>query len=575
MTELSKQEVRILINKVSRSLQNNQLDEARYVFSTFAEHSTDDVELLLQLGSLSSSLGDNLRAVDFFTAALEQQPDNPQNMYYLAQAHTNVGNNEKARELLLSAIELNPDNHGPYLQLAMGQFNERRYSEALELLEKAMALKPSEPQIYLYLVYTLRELMRHDDALDYADKFIRLQPGGNSYVAKSRLLSEMGQTDEAATLLEKAIRSDRKCGIAYYELASIKKFSEQDESFINNTEQVLQQTLPTFDRSNIHYSLGKMYDDCKQWDRAIEHYKQANVISRVAIEPDAQNKRFKHVIKKIFNKKFFNRTTGFGSNSETPVFIVGMPRSGTTLLEQIIASHPEGAGAGEMAEISRLEHLIIPGHKMTDRELLQQLDKDRTRELADKYLEVLCENRTDAKRIVDKMPDNFLHLGFIYLLFPNARVIHARRNPLDTCLSCYFQAFDKIDYTNDLEWLARRYRFYREVMDYWYKTLPDGYIVDMQYEDIVQDPEFHIRQLIDICGLPWNDLCLEFYATDRAISTRSLWQARQPIYTSSSRRWVNYAPHLEQLAKGIKPYLDSEDLAELKRLGITVGGLFG
>ncbi|MDH5649193.1 MAG: sulfotransferase, partial [Gammaproteobacteria bacterium] len=274
--------------------------------------------------------------------------------------------------------------------------------------------------------------------------------------------------------------------------------------------------------------------------------------------------------RKYYDKELFEKARDLGSESETPIFVVGMPRSGTTLIEQIICSHPQGAAAGELKEIAHIAAQVFPSDSLSDygKELHNFLNKDTIRQYTDSYLQVLQNNRQHANRIVDKMPDNFFRLGLIKLLFPKAHIIHAIRNPLDTCLSCYFRPFTFVYWTYDLKWIGARYRFYRETMEYWKKILPANTIIDVDYDKLIENPAIQTRRIIESIGLPWDEHCLEFYKEQRAITTESVWQVRQPIYTSSSKRWMNYAPYLDALASELSNYLQPEDIEILKNHGI-------
>jgi hypothetical protein len=318
-----------------------------------------------------------------------------------------------------------------------------------------------------------------------------------------------------------------------------------------------------------------MYDDCKQWDKAFEHYRQGNLLKKRAFDPELPSKLFKQV-KKVFTRERLQEAEKLGSESEVPVFIVGMPRSGTTLIEQIIASHPEASGAGELQEIDRIAKRICPASDLTQYQGIcgANLTRSMLNEQADSYLKVLRKTRESASRITDKMPDNYFYLGLITMLFPRARIIHMIRNPLDSCLSCYFQCFNELAWSFDLEWLGKRYRFYREVMAYWRRVLPAGRILDVYYEQLIEDPETQSRRIVEHCGLAWDPGCLEFNKAQRAVNTASMWQVRQPIYRSSTRRWENYAPHLGELAKALGEYLE-EDQETLEAYGIKLRSRWG
>jgi hypothetical protein len=279
--------------------------------------------------------------------------------------------------------------------------------------------------------------------------------------------------------------------------------------------------------------------------------------------------------KNNYTQSLIQQTDTYGSDSEIPVFVVGMPRSGTTLIEQVIASHPGAAGAGELLDIGKIHaHICLRGENSASG-TNEALTKTSLTGYANAYLEELKKTREHAIRIVDKMPDSTVSLGLIYKLFPAARIIHAMRNPLDTCLSCYFQAFAGIPETYDMEWLGQRYRVYREAVNHWKALLPEGTILDVSYEQVVQDFETQAHRIIDFCDLPWDDRCLEFYKKSRPIVTASVWQARQPVYTTSSKRWVNYAKYLGPLAEQISDYLDKGDIAELEKHGVMLKRKWG
>jgi hypothetical protein len=264
--------------------------------------------------------------------------------------------------------------------------------------------------------------------------------------------------------------------------------------------------------------------------------------------------------------------TGLGHPSEQPVFVVGMPRSGTTLIEQMIASHPAAAGAGELAEIPRIAAEVFPAddRRRTARRARSELTAERVAELAETYLGVLRQGREGARRIVDKMPSNFFFLGLITTLFPKATIIHADRHPLDTCLSCFFQSFGVLPWSNDLRSIADFYAIYRDAMAYWRRVLPDGVILDVRYEELVEDPASQARRMIGHCDLEWDDAVLDFSQQKSIVRTASVAQARQPIYKTSKQRWTNYAAQLGDLATELAEYLE-DDRELLARHGIELG----
>jgi len=569
MEELDNHQLSYLAQRAIHYLNDNQRDKAGLIYSQLVDNDTDDIEAIYNLGVLSMMLGENSNAIDYFSHAIELQPDNSNHHFMLANACFNDGKTSEAKDALQKSMELNPENPAPYIKLGQYEFQARNYPQAIELYEKAIALKPGQPGPYFELVIALRYVGRHQQALEYARKMVKLDPSAASHDCLGRTYSEMGDVDNARRHIEKAISLDATYGASYYDLSNLKKYSSSDRALITRIENNLRKQMPARERSLMHFALGKIYDDCGEWDSAFENYRQANMLVKDAVEPTAEPVYFKRA-KKVYTGSLLKRAKELGDDSRLPVFIVGMPRSGTTLLEQIVASHPQAAGAGELAEIAAVELRLFPDDHSFSRAGIGSLTKNVISEQASIYLEKLREGRETVSRVVDKMPDNFLRLGLIHMLFPQATIIHAVRNPLDTCLSCYFQAFRFVRMSYDLDWLANYYNFYREVMDYWKKILPEGAIVDISYDRLIENPETISRDLIEACGLQWDPACLEFYKADRAVTTTSLWQVRQPVYASSRRRWLHYANHVSGLAKRLKKYLDDDDAAELEKRGIHV-----
>lgn len=562
------------IQRANQLLEKGQQDSAQLIFDQLAQEEITDTHTLAQFGELAFRLGEKVRAINALSKAVESSPENAAYLDLYAQVLIDIHNYSKSTKLLEKAIHLNPDFHLPYIRLASIYLETYNFQQAIPLLEKAISLKPGEPLTYVYYINALRYTDRHEDALKYAQKLLRLTPNNPAnHEILARVLIELGKLDDARAQLEKTLRIDPTYGPAYNSLTDITKFTPESEAIIRQAEAALKLPMRVENRALILFSLGKTYDDCKQWDKAFEHYRQANLLSKPAIEDStaAAVKRFKKT-RKTYNKKFIANTTHLGSDSEIPVFVVGMPRSGTTLIEQIISSHSQGAGAGELTAIDQIEKTICPDESLSDYDKLLRasLTKELIHKHARDYLEVLTKNHTNTNRIVDKMPDNFLYLGLINLLFPNAHIIHAIRNPLDTCLSCYLQPFTYIKWSHDLDWIAARYHMYREFMDYWKEVLPENKIIHMHYEDIIDNPETQIRGLISACDMPWEDQCLQFHKKERAITTASVWQARQPIYQSSRMRWVHYAPFLKALANKLSHFLSDEDFAEFERQGIRI-----
>ena len=547
-----------------------RLSEAHAIFNQLTEIETDDLETIVNLGWIALSLRENVDAIYYYSRACDLRPGNTDYMFSLANALANAGELSEASAILFEVIEINPKMAAAYARLgAMSNFA-GEYEQAVEYLEKAIELKPSNPDAYFGIIVALKNTDRYEESLAYAKKLIRLKKSAENYTSLSNVQMELGDIDEAVRSVQRAIELDDTHGFAYVNLAQIRKFTNDDLPFMQRTEKVLNKSMPAQNRATIEFSLGKMYNDIKQWDKAFEHYRQGNTLAREAIDPTADYDRSLRNNKKQFPKSLFQQQDLAGSGSEVPVFVIGMPRSGTTLIDQIISAHPEGGSVGEASEIGFIQSSMFSKRGEDADTEARGITQPVLEKYAQKYLGFVGGCNEAASRIVDKMPANFQSAGLIHLLFPNARIIHAVRNPLDTCLSCYFQYFMTNPFAFDFDWLAKRYRYYMRTMEYWKSVLPAGTIYDFSYDEVVADPESRIPALVEHVGLEWDDACMAFHQAQRTIRTASLWQARQPLYKSSSRRWVNYAAHIEVLAKGLADYLDDQDREELARHGIKV-----
>jgi hypothetical protein len=302
---------------------------------------------------------------------------------------------------------------------------------------------------------------------------------------------------------------------------------------------------------SLHFALGKCHDDTKDYDKAFPHFLAGCKLKRAKLTYDPANavRQFAGVME-IFDKATIDRLRGAGDPSDVPVFVLGMPRSGTTLTEQIIASHPDVYGAGELHDLLRIAERNITGATtpVTFPDNLRALDQKTLTAWGTEYVAGLKQRAPNAKRITDKMPANFFAVGLIHLMLPNAKIIHVNRNPVDTCLSCFTRLFNrKQEHTYDLAELGQYYVHYARLMEHWRKILPAGAFLDVQYEDIVANQETQARRMVEYCGLEWNDACLDFHNTKRSIRTASVTQVRQPIYKTSVERWRHYEKFLGPL----------------------------
>lgn len=555
------------IESAHRELRSDRRINAVIAYEKVAK--LDDLDAVVQtaLGHLSLELDGAFQAIGHFQKALDIEPDNAHYFGFLGLALHRDRRSAEAIEAYERARLGDPDNAMVLNGLGAIYLNRGDIEQALPLLSRAAELKPSDSTIRINYAAALADNDEHEAALKQAEKGLKQDPDNmNAHQTYGRILAEMGRVPDAVKHFEKTLRQHQLCGLAYDQLARLKKYSDQDKPFIQKAERVLSLSMPAQDRYAIHFALGKMYDDCQNFEQSFEHYRQANLLKKKKFDLKKPRKTFEQV-KKMFNAKSLPKYQAMGNPSELPVFIVGMPRSGTTLMERMITSAENTAGAGELYEMTRIAELIAPSEEPRQFARLAQanLTPENISQYADDYLRIARQAGPDAIRIVDKMPGNYVNLWLISILFPNATIIFARRHPLDVALSCYFQNFATLPWADDLQSIAAVYRLQREIMDYWKSVLPPGKIVEVEYERLVEEPEIHGKRMLEACGLEWRGDGFDRYKKEQVIKTASLWQVRQPIYQSSKMRWTKYAPQLADIAAELADFLhdDREQLAEL------------
>jgi len=365
-------------------------------------------------------------------------------------------------------------------------------------------------------------------------------------------LQQLGQQKDAITRYEQALAIMPDFAKAHRNLSMIKPKLEQ-ASIIEKL--LTKPTVPKKDAMHYQYALGNLYNDAKSYTKAFEHYLKANSLKRKSITYDSQNHSdYVDGLITSYSKRYFQEKAAFGSDSELPVFIVGMPRSGTTLTEQIVSSHPQVYGAGELISFNYFDRAIAKQFEASSPypECLSLLNSLMANKFSEKYLKELDGYSQNAKRITDKLPGNYFRIGLIKALFPKARIIHCKRNALDTCTSIFSLYFPQgHNYSFDLTELGRHYIDYERLMAHWRSLFPDE-IFDVQYEELVMNQETVSRQLIEHLGLEWDEKCLEFDKNKRAVRTASNLQVRKPIYKSSINRWKRYEKQLGPLLEILK-----------------------
>lgn len=504
----------------------------------------------------------NLREAErIYRDVLLRDPENVDALRLLAGIAMRAKQWGDAEVLLQKALDIAPDFYQGWMDLGLAHQEQDDIEAALEAYDRAVRLEPGRPGGYAASGTTRAMAGRHDEALDYFDKAIAADdshPGalaGRGHVQKT-----IGRQDEAIASYRECIRRNPEYGEAYWSLANLKTFRFDDEEVVA-MQSLLDAEIGDESRANFQFALGKAFEDAGDYDRAFAYYRDGNENrrSRESYDPVQTIDQHDQFIE-VFDRDFLRGHAGQGCPSTAPIFIVGLPRSGSTLIEQILASHPDVEGTHELPELSRVARST--GTRRHDRRIYPQAVRDIAAEdlagFGERYLQRTERHRELMRpRFTDKMPNNFVHVGLVSLILPNAKIIDARRHPLDSCLGSYKQLFARGQpFTYDLFELGEFYLQYVRLMDHWHEVLP-GKVLEVHYEDVVADLEQQVRRILDFCGLPWSDSCLKFYESARAVKTASSEQVRQPIYSSSVDLWRRYEAHLGPLIDVLGPLLET------------------
>ncbi len=512
----------------------------------------NDAKHLLALGNHSIAQGDYDEAIDVFQDLIKLNPRHAIALNNLGAALFKVGRYKEAEGCFQQAIKVTADYADPHSNLGNLLLMRGYFADAERSFRYALKINPrfvdARNNLGLALVnsYSLR------DAKSNFEKILKVEPRSTGALLGLALVAKTdGRFDDAGIMLNRALRIDPNMPAALASFASVRKMTTADSGWLQNAEKVAASGIAPSDESELRFAIGKYYDDVEDFKPAFHNYKRANDLLRPLAEPydrEAQE-RFADNLIQAYTRESFAGVAAGASSSNKPIFVLGMPRSGTSLTEQIIASHPSARGAGEL---NFWAHAALE-HESAIRQGL--VEESMRRKLAETYLRVLEARSGDALRIVDKATANNHYLGLIHSVFPNARIIYMQRDPIDTCLSCYFQKFPpSLNFTMDLSELAHYYRDHHRVMAHWRAVLPLGTILEVPYAELVTDQVGWTRKILDFLSLEWNERCLNFHSTPRAVVTASFWQVRQKVYTNSVQRWHNYK-------KFIAPLLSLGDLA--------------
>ncbi len=511
--------------------------------------------------NLATTLRDLKRFEDSVAAyrrALALKQDDPEILNSLALALKDLDREDEAIATLRRSLAIESGNEKTLLYLGTILTEARRTDEAARLIEQALALAPDNADIVNAMGRIAFDRVQHEAALTYFRRALAMKPDlADAYNNMGNVLKELGQLEAAQAAFLRSLELDPNCTGAYVNFADGHRFSADDPRLSAMADLASRpQALTQTDRMQLDFALAKAYADIKDHRRSFSHLRRGNDAKRaqVAYDEAAIMDTFDR-IERVVCADLIQRMSGMGDASNRPIFILGMPRSGTTLVEQILASHPDVFGAGELKAMNDVVGQAPgpDGAAVFYPDYLPTLDAPGLKRMAARYLAEAGMSAGNAPHFTDKMPSNYYFVGLIHLMLPNARIIHTLRDPVDTCLSCYSKLFaGEQSHTYDMGELGRYHRRYQRLMDHWRRVLPPGRMLDVRYESVVEDVEAEARRIIDYCGLPWDERCLRFHETERPVRTASAVQVRKPIYGASVGRWRPYAKLIGPLLEALE-----------------------
>ena len=491
---------------------------------------------------------------------LKKHPTEVTAIKMLADIGIKMGQLKDASNLLERCLELAPSFHAARHAYAMVLMRRQEPEAAIDEAEKLLAQDPDNPNFLTLKAAILNRIGDQEGALEIYERVLKDYPNqARAQMSYGHTLHAVGRIDESVEAYKTCIRLSPEVGEAYWSLANLKTFRFSEEDIDNMRKQVTTEGGDPDDQSHLAFALGKALEDRKQFDESFDFYKRGNAIRRISHRHNLKVNVLDSLRQvRTCTPELFEKRKGWGCQAPDPIFIVGLPRAGSTLLEQILASHSQVEGTAELMDIIAISRKLAdkkrenPAGKYP--EVLAELTEDQVRELGESYLETTrIQRTTDAPFFIDKLPNNFLHVGLIHLILPNSKIIDARRHPMGGCFSGFKQLFARGQtFTYSLEDIGKYYRDYVRVMDHWDRTLP-GRVHRVQYEEMVSDTEAQIRALLDYCGLEFEEQCLRFYETDRSIRTPSAEQVRKPIYKEGMEQWRYFEAYLDPLKEALGP----------------------
>jgi len=551
------QEVESIFNSLGIALEGQgKLETAIKVYRKGLSIQPSDLNIYNNLGNLYARLGKFSEAVEHYKMLLKLDSNYDEAHAGLAKVYGETNNLKKAIYENEQALKINPNNMGCLNHLGLLALKKNNYSLAIKYFSKVLSVHPKHEEAMFNLAATYGscgDLVNSLNVFEDYSLFFGQTPRYLNGVGITKL--NFGFLNEAVEYFSAAIEKDPLYIEAYYNLDASPRNIFSDQQIKNIEKLFLTENISEEHLSKLNFIMGNINRKKGNTDIAFKYfetgnkYKQKVFMSHNSYFDISTHLNYIEKMKTYFSADFFKQKKDVGINTKLPVFIVGMPRSGTTLVQQIAATHSDIFGAGELTGISNLIDVLRSEKYPTVQypEFLDNLNDSEISKVANKYLVFLLEKDNNAKRIIDKMPFNFLHLGFISLLFPKAKIIHCRRNILDIGVSCYFHNFiGDHPWSTDLACIGRYTASYIDIMKHWERVLPTP-ILNLSYEEMVQNQEVQTKRIIEFLELEWDQKCLNYFNTTNLVTTASSWQVREPVYSSSVNRWREYEKYLEPL----------------------------
>jgi tetratricopeptide (TPR) repeat protein len=508
------------------------------------------------------SEGKLLKAEDLCRRFLQRAPKHVEGMRLLADIGIRLGALDDAEFLLESALRFEPDHEGARIDYVQVLRKRQKFERALEEARRLLERNPADPRFRSIFAIECMQSGDYETALTAFDRVLESVPGDPvTLTSRGHALKTCGRSADAVASYREALANRPEHAEAWYSLANLKTYRFDGEERARMAALEADPNLTAQDRTYLHFALGKAHEDQEEYETAFRHYVAGNRIRRAESRYDAE--RMHDELRRtaeVCAPELFERHRGDGCPAPDPIFIVGLPRAGSTLLEQILASHSRVDGTLELPNVLSLVQQLRrrgPGNGAgAYPEVLNDLEGAELSAFGEAYLRDTRIHRAGAPFFTDKMPNNFRHVGLIKLMLPRAKIVDARRHPLACCTSGFKQLFaEGQEFTYDLTDLGRYYRDYVALMDHWDRVLP-GAVLRVMHEDVVEDLEGQVRRLLDFCGLPFEEACLEFHRTERVVRTASSEQVRQPLYRTGVEDWEHFEPWLDPLKEALGPALE-------------------